>query len=78
MTQRKFVSVTVVYPSHISWEEKLKEAGYNLVTFTNFTEFNDAYHWCKQQFGDRNFFWNDCAFWFQTDEDAFLFKLRWS
>lgn len=37
----------------------------------------EVYAWCTEQFGERHYVWYGGYFWFETDEDAMLFALRW-
>ena len=37
----------------------------------------ECYDWCSEQFGSEHFAWTGSKFWFETEQDAIMFTLRW-
>lgn len=33
--------------------------------------------WCDEQFGEEHYAWTGSKFWFETEQDAIMFALRW-
>lgn len=67
----------------IRWREALSNAGYyhadlSGVMATGFNAWKDAHRWCIDNFGKEHYTWTGERFWFETDQDALLFRLRWA
>lgn len=48
------------------------------VTMSRLFEFNglSVVQWCDQEFGHANWYYHDTTFYFDSEEDAVLFKMR--
>jgi hypothetical protein len=62
------------------WNQRLRAAGYysaelGLSPFTNWQHVHD---WCCDQFGEDHYVWTGSTFWFETEQAAVLFALRWT
>lgn len=42
------------------------------------TSWREIHEWCRAQFGNEHYTWTGSTFWFETEQDAVLFNLRWS
>jgi hypothetical protein len=63
------------------WHQRFRAAGYYSVEVNLQHPFNlwqDIHEWCVDQFGENHYTWTGSTFWFETDQAAVLFALRWS
>jgi hypothetical protein len=62
------------------WNRELAVGGYYEVpmrTVQNFVNRKQATDWCREQFGEDHYCWTGGSFWFECEEHAVLFTLRW-
>jgi hypothetical protein len=62
------------------WVSRFREAGYYSVPAGLKgvqQEWQNMHSWCKEQFGSNHYTWTGSTFWFETEEHAVLFALRW-
>jgi hypothetical protein len=65
------------------WNSRFKDAGYysviwgSTVYYPN-NHWDELFRWCSDTFGVRHFVWCGSKFWFDCEENAILFALRWS
>ena len=65
----------------IDWNRVLAEKGYCPVQAGGFSavgNWRECHAWCKEQFGREHYTWTGSKFWFETEQDAMLFLLKWS
>ena len=60
----------------IPWNDILQELGYHRVALPGADLLKTD--WCQEKFGDDHFVWTGAYFWFETEQDAVMFTLRWS
>jgi len=60
-----------------NWDERLSEGGYYSVA-SSAMPWNKIHNWCEQEFGHSHYAWVGNVFWFETEEAAIWFALRWS
>ena len=78
----EFVSDYVHNPHEIvDWNEYLEQAGYFCVVidgrYTR-TELRERSDWIKERCGPDHCYWTGHRFWFDREEDAVLFALKWA
>jgi len=62
----------------IDWPEILSAAGYHRADLRHAMHWGEVHRWCIEEFGQENYAWAGNIFWFQTNEAATWFTLRWS
>lgn len=62
----------------INWTEVFKDQGYHDVALREPTQWQEIHRWCEQQFGQDHYVWAGYRFWFEREQDAILFALRWN
>jgi len=64
----------------IDWNQLLEQQGYVSVELDYQSDITllQAYHWCCEQFGKEHFTWTGSRHWFESEQNAALFMLRWS
>lgn len=78
MTIREFVDSHNVWNTNASnWREFLKEQGYYPVA-AGAGSWADIHEWCVDKIGEQHYTWTGEVFWFENEQDALLFTLRWS
>lgn len=63
----------------IDWNRVLAEKGYYSIQAGGtkaIANWRECHAWCKEQFGE-HYTWTGSKFWFETEEDAMLFVLKW-
>lgn len=40
-------------------------------------EWQEIHRWCREHIGERHYAWTGSTFWFETEQAAALFALRW-
>jgi hypothetical protein len=61
------------------WGNRFKDAGYYPVEVNRFyTAWYEIHLWCREKFGEQHYAWAGSTFWFEAEEDAIMFTLRWS
>ena len=79
MTIRKFLnSLDRTLMVSRKRREILKEQGYYPVVSDPSTAWADMHEWCEQHFGEDHYTWTGEVFWFETEQAAVLFALRWA
>ena len=64
---------------HIDWNQQLSKHGYVSVSwgFNEMEHLSTIHKWCDDQFGKDHYAWTGSLFWFETEQDAAIFVLRW-
>lgn len=65
----------------VNWNARFREAGYYSVELTKNAITNwwgDVHKWCGETFGKEHYTWVGETFWFETEQAAVWFALRWS
>lgn len=65
-------------PVPVNWELRFQEAGYHSIGLTRLSMWPEIHEWCKQHVGKQHYAWTGNVFWFETEQAAALFALRWS
>ncbi len=60
------------------WHQRFRAAGYRPVEVGLHHSGQDIHEWCCDQFGEDHYVWTGSKFWFETEQAAVLFALRWS
>jgi hypothetical protein len=60
----------------IDWNSVLEDQGYYSVKLRYRNQ--ECYAWCDEQFGQEHFVWTGSNFFFETEQDAIMFTLRWA
>ena len=63
------------------WNLRFQDAGYYGIEASRESirdYWQEMHQWCEQQFGEDRYAWTGSTFWFETDNDAMLFGLKWS
>jgi hypothetical protein len=63
--------------SFTDWDLELEESGFYKVEMGDLTRRKDIHIWCKEQFGPGRYVWTGVYYWFETEQDAVAFTLRW-
>jgi len=64
-----------------NWNIRFAEAGYYRAVPSRASvqhHWHDMHVWCQEQFTPEHYAWAGDTFWFESDQDAMLFILRWS
>ena len=61
----------------IDWHRAFTDQGYHDVALNELTQWQEIHQWCEQQFGQDHYVWTGNRFWFEQEQDAMLFALRW-
>lgn len=82
MTIRDYISKVkddVAKPTkEINWPLTLEQAGYYSHHLCNLKHWTDIHQWCQEYIGEAHYAWTGSVFWFERQEDAVFFKLRWA
>ena len=60
------------------WHQRFSAAGYYSAEVDLNHPWQDIHAWCVDQFGEDHYTWTGSTFWFETDQAAVLFALRWA
>jgi len=60
------------------WHQRFRAAGYYPVKVSLKQPWVYIHEWCQDQFGEDHYTWTGGTFWFETEQAAVLFSLRWS
>ena len=60
----------------LDWNSVFEDQGYYSVLLRPRNK--ECYEWCAEQFGKEHFAWTGSKFFFETEQDAIMFKLRWA
>jgi hypothetical protein len=60
----------------LDWNSTLEDQGFHSVKVSPWN--NEVYEWCTEQYGIEHFAWTGSKFFFETEQDAIMFTLRWS
>lgn len=41
-------------------------------------EWQECHRWCREHVGEQHYSWTGSTFWFETEQAAALFALRWA
>ena len=62
-----------------TWYKRFHEAGYLKVKIPEYRKcMADIHNWCRENIGDIHYASTGLTFWFENEEDAIIFKLKWS
>jgi len=59
-------------------QQQLEQAGFIRVYLNNMYVWKELHDWCKQNIGSDYYTWFGNVFWFNNEQDALLFDLRWN
>lgn len=77
LRNHRAVGVLLTPGKHIYWNEELANAGYITVKLTRSADWPEVHRWCIDNFGEDHYTWSGTDFWFESEEDAIMFSLRW-
>lgn len=78
MTIREFVdSHNLWNTSNVHWREILIKQGYYPVS-ADPRKWGEIHYWCQEQVGENHYTWTGEVFWFETEQAAVMFALRWA
>ena len=63
------------------WDQRFRDAGYHGVDLSAKSNRGrrELHEWCEQHVGGKHYAWTGTSmFWFETEQSAVLFALRWS
>lgn len=63
------------------WHIRFREAGYHRAVPGRDgvgEHWQEMHQWCEQQYGQDHYSWTGSTFWFETEQAAALFILRWA
>jgi hypothetical protein len=62
------------------WAQEFRAAGYFSACFApgDIGRWQAAHTWCCEQFGSNHYAWVGNQFWFESEEHAVLFALKWA
>jgi hypothetical protein len=60
------------------WHNRFREAGYYECKLGNASKWTDSHQWCKENIGEQHYAWVGNVFWFETEQDAIAFTLKWT
>lgn len=63
------------------WSCEFRQAGYFPAELTMrgcITNWQAAHNWCKTEIGEDHYSWTGSVFWFEREEHAVMFILKWS
>ena len=63
-----------------NWESRLRDAGYYHAMYTGDGKnlWSDVHRWCEKHVGKKHYAWTGFTFWFDNEQNAIFFALRWS
>jgi hypothetical protein len=60
------------------WNGRFKDAGYYPVDVSNsMYNWSSIHAWCEEKFTKNHYAWAGSTFWFESEQDAIMFTLRW-
>lgn len=62
---------------YVNWNDRFSVGGYHKVTISNDGSWAAMHEWCRKTVGEKNYAWAGSTFWFEKEEDAIEFTLRW-
>jgi hypothetical protein len=60
----------------LDWNSVFEDQGYYSVTVS--PKSKECWVWCDAQYGKEHYAWTGSKFFFETEQDAIMFTLRWS
>lgn len=62
------------------WDHRFRDAGYYYSKPGNpKKDWGDIHEWCRKMYGEQHYAWTCLdTFWFECEQDAVLFSLRWA
>jgi hypothetical protein len=63
------------------WNVRFQDAGYYSAEPSRDSirdYWQEIHRWCEQQFDTEHYAWTGSTFWFETEQAAIMFTLRWS
>lgn len=60
------------------WDTRFRSAGYYPVLISNITQWTQIHAWCTETVGHDHYAWSGNTFYFESDQAAIQFTLRWS
>ena len=61
----------------IQWADTFHYAGYHSVR-VNTRGWHNIHSWCIENFGEQHYTWTGNVFWFDNEQNAIMFALKWS
>lgn len=68
----------VSYGGSKTINQQMRQAGYHNVEIGQVANWASAQRWCRRTFGQDHYTWHGADFWFENEQDAVLFALRWA
>ena len=68
-------------PKTIDWNGLLADQEYYPVEFDTLKlnqNYVEIHKWCREAVGDPHYVWTGTKIWFETEQAALLFSMRWS
>ncbi len=74
------LSSTNYRTADVDWRRRFTEQGYYTVLpgQHGLRLWNEMHEWCEKHIGVKHYSWTGSRFWFETEDAAFRFTLRWS
>lgn len=68
------------WPSDFSVRSAFDQGGYHSVVlgFQRHREWTTVHAWCRDHIGEDHYTWTGSRFWFENEQDAVMFLLRWA
>lgn len=68
-----------LHPSPPTDAEIFEQAGFYSAALGDLgnSDWQEIHQWCRQQFNRDHYTWTGSTFWFETEQAAVLFTLRW-
>lgn len=73
---KKYDQDVDINPKVPPWTMRLHDAGYFGVDKGS-GSWRECHEWCREQIGHRHYAWVGNRFWFECEQHAVLFKLKW-
>lgn len=79
MTIREYLDNINRDSKNINWNQVLEQGGYYPVNFTtrHAHEYYEIHNWCREMIGDKHYAWTGSKMWFENEEAALLFSMKW-
>lgn len=74
----EFVKHSKDIDDNLSWNQRFQQAGYYGVEWygTTWDQLVDRHQWCDKTVGREHYYRIGSRFWFESEQDALVFKLK--